>query len=236
VSLYFTLPVPHEVSISFLTRTPSPYHSHTMLTINVVEYDPIWPQSFERIKTEISSVFTNIPSVQIEHVGSTSIPGLAAKPMLDIDIIVPADQVMEAVQSLHHLGYTYAYEANGIDRMAFRYNKHVHDSGASKPTEDGDIRRAVYLNTPDGDALANHLAVREVLRRDSQLREEYGNLKLQLAKSEHADIGAYGEKKSAILMKVLKASDLSEEKLASIGKKRKRAPPPHLANEAAAKS
>jgi GrpB-like predicted nucleotidyltransferase (UPF0157 family) len=204
-----------------------------MLQIKVVEYDPAWPESFARIKSEIASVLTNIPSARIEHVGSTSIPGLPAKPMLDIDVVVPADQVMEAVQALYHLGYTYSYEKSGIDRMAFRYSKHTHDPGASLPTEDGDIRRAVYLQTPNTNSLANHLAIREVLLRDAKLREEYGNVKLQLAQAEHTGIASYIFKKDAILLKILEASDLSKERIASILTITARPTPPHLAGATA---
>ena len=109
---------------------------------------------------------------------------------------------MEATQALTSHGYTYAYEPR-IDRMVFRFNKHKLDSGGSKETEDGTPRRAVYLNKTGGAALANHLALRDALRRDVVLRDEYGELKRGLA-GEHESIGAYGEKKSDFILKVLR--------------------------------
>lgn len=196
-----------------------------MLTINVVEYDPEWPVHYEQIRRELDhalSDFLDRWSFRIEHVGSTSIPGLASKPIIDIDIIVPAEYIMEATQALTSHGYTYAYEANGIDRMVFRYNRHQLDSGASLPTEDGTPRRSVYLSKTDGAALANHLAVREVLTRDEVIKKEYGDIKLALAREEHADIGAYGAKKHAIIQKILAQSGLSEKELARIQNKPRR--------------
>ena len=182
----------------------------------MVEYDPQWPIQFTRIREELAYALSDfLPSnaFDIQHVGSTSVEGLPAKPIIDIDIIVPAHLIMEATQAVTSHGYTYAYERGGIDRMVFRYNLHKLDSGGSIPTEDGSPRRAVYLNKSDGAALANHLAFRDVLRRDKALREEYGKLKMGLAKEEHADIGAYGAKKHAFIVRALEQSGLSKEEL-----------------------
>jgi len=187
-----------------------------MLKVNVVGYNPQWPIQFAQIRDDLAyalSDFLLLDAFDIQHVGSTSVEGLPAKPIIDIDIIVPAHLIMEATQALTSHGYTYAYERGGIDRMVFRYNLHKLDSGGSIPTEDESPRRAVYLNTSDGAALANHLAVRDVLRRDKALREEYGELKLALAKEEHADIGAYGSKKHAFIVRALEQSGLSKEEL-----------------------
>lgn len=196
-----------------------------MLKLNIVPYDDRWPVQLEFIRQELDYALSDFlrPSVYIiEHVGSTSVVGLAAKPIIDIDIIVPAEWIMEATQALTSHGYTYAYEPNGIDRMVFRYDKHKLDSGGSTDTEDGSPRRVVYLNKTDGDALANHLGVREVLREDTALRTEYGKLKMALAKEEHLDIGAYGAKKHAMIQKILKRSELSEDTLARINNKPQR--------------
>ncbi|TFK98739.1 grpb/dephospho-CoA kinase [Pterulicium gracile] len=187
-----------------------------MLKINVVEYDPQWLTHFSQISSELDYALSNFlprEAYDIQHVGSTSVPGLAAKPIIDIDIIVPDSLIMEATQALTSHGYTYAYERGGIDRMVFRYNLHKLDSGGSTPTEDGSPRRAVYLNKSDGAALANHLAFRDVLRRDEGMRDEYGELKMALAKEEHADIGAYGAKKQAFIIRALHQSGLPEEKI-----------------------
>jgi GrpB-like predicted nucleotidyltransferase (UPF0157 family) len=187
-----------------------------MLKINVVEYDPQWTLQFSEIRDELEyalSDFLPCDAFDIQHVGSTSVEGLAAKPIIDIDIIVPAALIMEATQALTSHGYTYAYERGGIDRMVFRFNKHKLDSGASTATEDGTPRRAVYLNKTDGAALANHVAFKDVLRKDNGMRDEYGELKMALAKEEHADIGAYGAKKQAVIVRALEQSGLAREEI-----------------------
>jgi GrpB-like predicted nucleotidyltransferase (UPF0157 family) len=187
-----------------------------MLKVNVVAYDPQWPIQFLQLRDELSyalSDFLPHDAFNIQHVGSTSIEGLPAKPIIDIDIIVPAHLIMEATQALTSYGYTYAYERGGIDRMVFRFNAHKLDSGGSMPTEDGSPRRAVYLNKNDGAALANHLAFRDILRTHWGMREEYGELKLALAREEHADIGAYGADKQAFIIRALEESSLSKEEV-----------------------
>ena len=67
------------------------------VSILVAPYDPAWPTMFERIAGDLAAA---VPDASIEHVGSTSVPGLAAKPILDIDVVVPAERVDAAVARL----------------------------------------------------------------------------------------------------------------------------------------
>ena len=68
------------------------------MRINIVDYDPSWPASFERIKGELILILAlgpPIPYIDIHHVGSTSVPHLAAKPIIDIDLVVSVSQLWE---------------------------------------------------------------------------------------------------------------------------------------------
>lgn len=186
------------------------------MRVSVVPYDPAWATSFSRIRDTLGTALEGIAIAGIEHVGSTSVPGLAAKPIIDIDIIVSPEHITEAMNKLNASGYTYNPEPRGIDRYSFRYNAHKHDSGAVQSTEDGDIRRAVYLNVPSGVALRNHLAVRDVLLKDPELVEEYSNVKLELAKNEFEGIGYYGLGKNVILKKILGKGNLTKEEIDEI--------------------
>ena len=56
------------------------------MLVDVREYDPTWPSQFETIKSELERTLHNVPHLGIEHVGSTSIVGMCAKPVIDIDI------------------------------------------------------------------------------------------------------------------------------------------------------
>ena len=161
----------------------------------------------------------DVPTVTIEHVGSTSVPGLVAKPIIDIDIIVEPRYMPAAASALSFGGYIFKPEPRGIDRMSFRYLKHELDSGASKPTEDGDIRRAVYLNMPDGISLANHRVVKQTLLECPDLREKYSNVKVELAKREFQGIGHYGSAKNEILTKIMaRSKSLNQDAFDDIAK------------------
>lgn len=186
------------------------------MQITILEYDPAWPRAFQRIKEELMTALDTIPIISIEHVGSTSVPGLAAKPIIDMDIIVEPKYLPASCSALSTNGYTYNPEPGGIDRMSFRYNKHTHDSGATRPTEDGEIRRAVYVNIPDGVALKNHLVVRKVLSECPELVLEYAEVKRNLAKQPFESIGKYGGAKNAILQKVLSKGDFEDDEVVAI--------------------
>lgn len=105
-------------------------------------------------------------------------------------------------------GYVFKPEPGGMDRMSFRYLAHALDSGATKPTEDGDIRRAVYLVIPTADSYRNHLAVKQVLLSHPDLLLEYAQVKRSLARQSFDGIGQYGAGKTEVLQKILSKSDI----------------------------
>ena len=76
-----------------------------MAKITVVDYDPTWPLAFEAVRARVWSVVGDV-AVNVEHVGSTSVPGLAAKPIIDISVVVPTEAaVAVAIERLSTLGY-----------------------------------------------------------------------------------------------------------------------------------
>ncbi|KAM0707255.1 hypothetical protein Q7P35_006586 [Cladosporium inversicolor] len=178
------------------------------MQITICEYDPAWVYTFQRIKDELLAMLSSVSISGIEHVGSTAIPGLAAKPIIDIDIIVEPKDIPITCALLSTNGYTYNPEPSGIDRMSFRYDKHTHDSGATQPTEDGDIRRAVYVNIPTGESLRDHLLVKSALSKSPELVVEYSEVKRELAKKQFKSIGEYGRAKSAVLQKIMSKGDV----------------------------
>jgi GrpB protein len=76
--------------------------------ITVVEYDPAWPEHFEMLRNEYAAAMAcaGVTVVAIEHVGSTSVHGLAAKPIIDCDIVVREADVVAASNVLMSLGFT----------------------------------------------------------------------------------------------------------------------------------
>jgi len=112
-------------------------------------------------------------------------------------------------------GYVFKPEPGGMDRMSFRYLAHALDSGATKPTEDGDIRRAVYLVMPTAESYQNHLAVKQVLLSHPDLLLEYAQVKRSLARRSFDSVGQYGAGKTEVLQRIMAKSDL--ERISTIG-------------------
>ena len=172
--------------------------------IEVVEYDEAWPGAFERLRERYVTAMAeaDVPVVSIEHVGSTSVPGLAAKPVIDCDIVVAPEHVEAASAVLTSLGFRGVGELGIPQRWAFKYP-------ADWP------RNHTYVVVDGSLALRNHLAVRDVLRQDERLREEYAAVKRSVGLVA-ADIEEYGEGKNAIVQEILRAAGLTDEERASI--------------------
>jgi GrpB-like predicted nucleotidyltransferase (UPF0157 family) len=166
--------------------------------VKVVPYSPDWPVRFEQVATVLRTALVEVPSAAVEHVGSTSVPGLAAKPIIDIDVVVDADDLRAAIAALETLGYVHRGDLGVADREAF-----------SAPDEDPP--RHVYVCRRGTLNVRNHLAVRAVLRSRPDLRDEYGAVKTALVSDPEMDIDTYIARKSAVLQKVLAVSDLTPE-------------------------
>lgn len=174
------------------------------MQIEVVPADSTWSRQFEQVAATLAEALNeaNIEAA-IEHVGSTSVPGLAAKPILDIDIIVGAGDSKQAIARLEAADYHHRGDLGVIGREAFA-------------APDELPRRHVYLSTPDNLHVRNHLAVRDVLRKRPDLRNEYGAVKMNLAASPDMDIDTYIAGKSDILQKILAFADLTPVERAAI--------------------
>ena len=171
--------------------------------IEVVDWSPRWAQQFEEVAAVLVRALADVRSARVEHVGSTSVPGLAAKPILDIDVIVEPGDVPAAVAALESVGYVHRGDLGVTGREAFL-----------APDEP---RRNVYVCTAGTANVRNHLAVRDVLRRRTDLREAYASVKRALAADPGMDIDTYIAGKSAVLQEVLEASgELSDDELAEI--------------------
>ena len=173
------------------------------MRVNVVPYDPEWPAAFESVRRRLASALRGVDVRSIEHVGSTSVPGLAAKPIIDVDVIVLAASLGAAVRALEAAGYTHKGELGVPDR-------HAVDAPDDAP------RRNVYLAIDGCLALRNHLGVRDVLRADPKLRDRYGEVKLSLAQRDYEHIDQYIADKSAVLRDVLEQAGLTPDEIASI--------------------
>jgi GrpB-like predicted nucleotidyltransferase (UPF0157 family) len=172
--------------------------------IEVAEYDPVWPERFERLRREYAKAMAaaGVPVAAIEHVGSTSVPGLAAKPVIDCDIIVAPENVTPAARVLAGLGFRPLGELGIPLRWAFK-----------EPERLG--RTNTYVIVAGSLSLRNHLAVRDTLRADAGLHAQYAAVKRQ-AGAAAADIDDYGRRKNAMIQRILAAAGLTEAERASI--------------------
>ena len=157
--------------------------------IVVVDYDPQWPAAFATIRSTLEKALDRVPVIGIEHVGSTSVPGLAAKPIIDIDVIVDRTHVDDAASALVANGYAPLGDMGVPDRLAF------------KAPADA-IRQNTYVIVDGCLSLRNHLGLREVLRGDPELRDEYSSVKRRLAAATD-DIDVYVDGKSEVVRRVL---------------------------------
>lgn len=173
------------------------------MPVEVVGYSEEWPAQFAVVASALRSALDGVPVVSIEHVGSTAVPGLAAKPILDIDVIVERAQVDAAIAALAGAGYVHSGDLGVTDREAL-------------VAPDDRPRRNVYVCVAGTLHLRNHLAVRDVLRSRPELRERYGAVKVALAGDPDMDIDTYVAEKSGVLQDVLAASALSEHERALI--------------------
>lgn len=172
------------------------------MSVEVIPYRTEWPLLFERVAADLRQALRDVRSASVEHVGSTSVPGLAAKPILDVDIIVEPEDVRAAIGALEGIRYVHRGDLGVVGREAFH-------------PPDQDPSRNVYVCESGTLNVRNHLAVREVLRRRYDLRDEYAAVKMMLAANPDMDIDTYIARKSQVLQKVLSESDLitDEERL-----------------------
>lgn len=181
-----------------------------MSLVEVVDWSPRWGEQFEEVAAVLREALAGLDSAVVEHVGSTSVPGLVAKPILDIDVIVDAADVPLAIAALGSVGYVHRGDLGVTGREAFFAT--------------GAPRRHVYVCTAGTTNVRNHLAVRDTLRSRDDLRDAYAAVKLALAAQPGIDIDTYIAGKSVILQQVLEVSgEFTDEELAAI----------HRLNEAA---
>jgi GrpB-like predicted nucleotidyltransferase (UPF0157 family) len=172
--------------------------------ISVVEYDPTWPEQFEQLRREYAGALAaaGVPVVAIEHVGSTSVPGLAAKPVIDCDIVVAQHDVTGASQALIEIGFKPLGELGIPLRWAFKEPDRLAGTNT-------------YVVVEGSLSLRNHLAARDILRGNTELREQYAAVKRQVGATA-ADIDEYGRWKNATIQQILAVAGLSDVERASI--------------------
>jgi len=162
-----------------------------MEPIVIADYDPQWPALFDEIASRVRAAFAGGPLLAIEHVGSTSVPGLAAKPIIDLDVVIPSQTDLgEAASRLAALGYFHQGDKGIPGRSAF----------LSPP---GTPRHHLYVCASDNDELRRHVAFRDFLRAHPDEARCYEALKRELAQWCRGDRVAYNDGKTEFVEAIL---------------------------------
>ena len=149
-----------------------PSRKNVTSEIVVNDYDPNWPDWFETVRRSIWPVIEDI-AVRIDHVGSTAVPGLAAKPIIDMDIVVEScDRVRLVIGRLASIGYRWRGDLGVVGREAFEMVP-----AKSLPAHH------LYLVVENNRAHVDHWLLRDFLRDDVDARERYAALKRQNAEA-----------------------------------------------------
>lgn len=163
----------------------------------VLSYQESWKDDFEQISKELQEAAGKLV-LRIEHVGSTSVQGLSAKPIIDIDLVIAIDtDLSEVIQKLAVIGYV--HEGNlGIEgREAFAYSGKEHLQV-----------HHLYVCPENSPELKRHLAFRDYLRSHPKAVLAYGKVKEEAAKLFPKDIDKYIAYKSSIIEEIYKELEI----------------------------
>ena len=165
-----------------------------MRTIVVEPYNPKWAEEFKKIKDEILPIISDC-IVSFEHVGSTSVPGLWAKPIIDIDIVIDDGMLAVVMERLASIEYRHEGDLGIKGREAFGYDRkekaHL-------------MEHHLYVCHKDSPELKRHLALRDFLRNNPEYRDKYSRIKIEMAKKYPHDIDEYINGKEPVILEIYK--------------------------------
>lgn len=151
----------------------------------VVPYDEAWKTAYENIKKEIETATGDL-IIGIEHVGSTSVKGMSAKPCIDIDVIIKDYTVFDdVVRRLESIGYIHEGNLGINDREAFRYENKPHLQ-----------THHLYVCPQQSEELRRHIMFRDFLRSNPEAVRKYSEVKETAAQLYPDNIDQYIEYKS----------------------------------------
>lgn len=163
----------------------------------VEKYNYKWNYEFKKLKYYLQEILKD--NILIEHIGSTSVYGLAAKPIIDIDIVIEDYSNFEEIKNrLKIHGYYYEGDLGIKDRHAFAY-----DESKSKF-----ITHHLYVCPKSSKELKRHIAFRDYLKSHDNEMKKYGEIKLEAADIYPNDIEAYIKYKSLFIDKICKKLNL----------------------------
>ena len=163
----------------------------------VLPYDTAWQSAFEKIKCEIEEAIGDL-IIGIEHIGSTSVEGMSAKPCIDIDVIMKDYSVFaEVVGGLKAIGYIHEGDLGIKDREAFKYSGKEHLQ-----------THHLYVCPQYSEELHRHITFRDFLKSNPEAVKKYSLIKEKAAELFPNDIDGYIEYKSPCIEELYKECGL----------------------------
>ena len=162
------------------------------MKVPIVEYRPQWRKMFEEEKQLLQAVLGEV-SVKVEHIGSTSVDGLAAKPVIDIMVGLTDFSLADSLVSrIEALGYEYIKKYE--DEMPFRryFVKNLN----------GIRTHQIHMVEINGEFWGRHLLFRDYLRQNPDMANKYAALKKQLAECEWGDVNEYAYAKTEFIKSI----------------------------------
>ena len=154
----------------------------------VLPYDAAWASEFEKIKQELDAALGDL-CLGIEHVGSTAVAGLSAKPCIDVDVVIRDYTVFdEVVRALADIGYIHEGDLGIPGREAFCYTGKSHL-----------LTHHLYVCPRDSRELRRHITFRDFLRSHPEAVQQYSRVKERAAQLYPEDIDGYMAYKSACI-------------------------------------
>jgi GrpB-like predicted nucleotidyltransferase (UPF0157 family) len=168
--------------------------------ILIADYDPAWPRLFEDERQRLQAAIGEW-AIAIEHVGSTAVPGLAAKPIIDIGIALTSlENALKCITPLFELGYQCLGEYGIPDRIFFRK---LTDTPLPGQTHHGVARtHHVHMYQQDHYEFVQQTLFRDYIRSHPAAAREYDQVKRRLAQ-EHSDMNEYAMAKSDFVQDIL---------------------------------
>jgi len=166
-------------------------------TVKLVRYNPKWRQNFKRDEKKIRKVF-GLDALEIQHIGSTAISGILAKPIIDIALIVPSlKKARRYEKKLKEIGYEIKKNDTKKERLFF--------------TKGPEEKRTHYLHIGEigSGYIEDMILFKDYLCKHKDMAKRYSDLKESLAKKYQDKREVYTAKKEKLVKKIIKKAKIS---------------------------
>jgi GrpB-like predicted nucleotidyltransferase (UPF0157 family) len=163
--------------------------------IVISPYDPVWPARFDEVHDFVWPAVSSV-ALRIDHVGSTAVVGLAAKPIIDMDIVVASSELIPpTIGRLSTIGYEWVGDLGVEGREAF-----------SLVSRQPIPEHHLYLVVENNRAHVDHWLLRDLLNADPDARDRYAALKRENASVAAGDLKIYTARKAALVAELLRSA------------------------------